>query len=197
MDLDLLLVRHAETACVLRGAFCGDCDTPLTEQGAQTAGRVAAALGEGHFGTVDVLVSSPAVRSVQTAQAIIERLGLPLRLDPRWAELRFGRWEGLTANSVDRRAWSNDPVTIAPPGGEPGAAVLARAVSGLHDLAVAHPGGRVVVVSHKHVIRLLLAHAGDVPLRAYRAKVPAPPGSLSVLQLNDQGLRVINGARLL
>jgi probable phosphoglycerate mutase len=195
MSLELLLVRHAETECALRRVFCGDCDTPLTERGAETAGRIAAAFGEGRFGTVDAVVSSPAVRTEQTAGAIGERLGLPPRRDPRWAELRFGRWEGLTVAAVDHLAWASDPVTIAPPGGEPGAAVLARAVSGLRDLAGAHPGGRVVVVSHKHVIRLLLAHAGDVPLRAYREKIPVPPGSLSVLRLNDHGLRVVSGAR--
>jgi broad specificity phosphatase PhoE len=200
MNLDLLLVRHAETDCSRREVFCGACDTRLTCQGLRMAGRLADALGDGRFGAPDSVVSSPAVRCVQTARTICARLALPLRRDSRWAEMRFGRWEGLSISQTaqidhrDHAAWTSDPVTVPPPGGESGATALARAVGGLRPLVEAHPNGRVVVVSHKHVIRLLLAHAGDVPLRTYR-RISAPPGSLSVLRLNEYGLRLISGAR--
>ncbi|MDF5751645.1 histidine phosphatase family protein [Spongiactinospora sp. TRM90649] len=193
MTLELLLVRHAETPCARRRVFCGDCDTPLTDGGTEAAGRLAAALGDGRFGAVDAVVSSPAVRGALTSGPIADRLGLKARTDPRWAELRFGDWEGLVTASVEQGAWADDPVTVAPPGGEPGAAVLARTVAAVRDLADAHPGGRVVVVSHAHVIRLLLAHAGDLPLRAYRAGVTVPPGSLSVLRYGERGLRLATG----
>jgi alpha-ribazole phosphatase len=194
-NLDIVLVRHAETECSLWRVFCGDCDIPLTEKGARAATRLAATLNDGRYGPVDTLVSSSAVRAVQTARAI----RADHSVDPRWAELRFGRWEGLRTDQVERTAegdaWTRDPFATAPPGGESGAAVLARAVSALQSLADTYPNGRVAVVSHKHVIRLLLTYASDRPLRNYRAEMSVELGSVSMLRLDEEGLRLVSGAR--
>jgi broad specificity phosphatase PhoE len=47
-----------------------------------------------------VVVSSDLVRASETARAVCEHVGLPLRLDPRLRETHFGRWQGLTGDEV-------------------------------------------------------------------------------------------------
>lgn len=195
MELELFFARHGETRCSRQGVFCGDCESGLTPIGRQMAERVGAAVADRGLNAV---ISSPAPRAVETAHVIREKVLLPCVREPRLAEMRFGQWEGLTAAAVAgtsaHEAWQHDPVMAPPPGGETGAAVLARATAAVWDLGQQHPQGRLLVVSHKHVIRLLLAYAGGLSVKAYRAEVAAPAGSLSTLRLDHHGLSVIDGA---
>ena len=187
--VDLLLVRHGETPCSRAGRFCGTCGAGLIPEGARAVERLAGQLaGE----ALTAVVSSPARRAVETAEVLNRQLALPQGSEPRFAEMRFGDWEGLPVASLAGLAafesWARDPVLFAPPGGESGAAVLARALAGVRALAERYPGGRVLVVSHKHVIRLVTAYALGLPLRAYRQAVPAPVGSVTALRLDQRGL---------
>jgi probable phosphoglycerate mutase len=76
----------------------------------------------------------------------------------------MGTWEGLRraeilARSADAAArhhqWEADP-TCAPPGGESLAAVQARVVACVRDLAERHAGAAVVLVSHVGPIKALV-----------------------------------------
>jgi broad specificity phosphatase PhoE len=87
-------------------------------------------------------------------------------------EATMGTWEGLRraeilARSADdatrHQQWEVDP-TCAPPGGESIAAVQARVVACVQDLAERHAGAAVVLVSHVGPIKALLCTAMGVPL---------------------------------
>jgi phosphohistidine phosphatase len=72
----LWLLRHAEAA---DGA--PDDERPLTEKGlrqAEAAGRALARLGE----KIDVCLSSPKLRALQTAERACEPLGIEVRIEP-------------------------------------------------------------------------------------------------------------------
>ncbi|MFL5822988.1 MAG: SixA phosphatase family protein [Solirubrobacteraceae bacterium] len=72
----LWLLRHAEAA---DGA--PDDERPLTEKGAtqaDAAGRALLNLGE----KIDICLSSPKLRSVQTAERACEPLGVPVQVEP-------------------------------------------------------------------------------------------------------------------
>lgn len=100
-----------------------------------------------------MLWSSPSQRCLCVAEAI--EAGTP-RVDPRLQELDFGAWEGLPWDAVPRAAldaWAADLHGFAAPGGESGAALIAR-VSAFHaDL----PPGDHVVVSHGGPLKVLAA----------------------------------------
>ena len=73
----LWLLRHAEAADGVP-----DDSRPLTERGirqADAAGRALARLGE----HIDICLSSPKLRAVQTAERVCEPLGIEIRTDPR------------------------------------------------------------------------------------------------------------------
>jgi phosphohistidine phosphatase len=72
----LWLLRHAEAADGVP-----DDERPLTEKGqaqADAAGRALAHLGE----KIDICLSSPKLRAVQTAERACEPLGVPVRIEP-------------------------------------------------------------------------------------------------------------------
>ena len=101
---------------------------------------------------------SPARRCLCVAEAIG-----PHRVDPRLQELDFGAWEGLPWDAVPRDAldaWAADVHGFAPPGGERGAALVAR-VTGFHAEL---PPGDHVVVSHGGPLKVLAALVRGEPV---------------------------------
>jgi phosphohistidine phosphatase len=75
----LWLLRHADAA-----SGGPDSERPLTERGvlqAQVAGRALERLGV----LVDVCLTSPKLRALETARIVTERIGAEVRIEPRLA----------------------------------------------------------------------------------------------------------------
>jgi probable phosphoglycerate mutase len=96
----VVLLRHGRTAWNAERRFQGQADPPLDEVGRMQAYEVAGLVAALH---PDVLVSSDAVRAVQTAEPIAEMTGLAVHPDPRLRERSLGHWEGLTREEVAER----------------------------------------------------------------------------------------------
>ena len=101
----LILVRHGRTALTeSRKISGGDGENPdLSELGKQDARQVAEELAKlghsGNFAYLDApvaVVHSPIARAQQTAQAIANRVALPMVLNSDLAEIGFGEWDGLS-----------------------------------------------------------------------------------------------------
>jgi probable phosphoglycerate mutase len=145
----LLVVRHGRTEWNATARWQGRADVPLDEAGEQQAAE--AALG---LGTFDAIWSSPLQRAARTAQIIGEILGIgPVSTDPRLIETDVGPWEGLNREQVEA-GW---PGLLAaqqrPDGFEPYDTAAARMLAAFVDIAAAHAGGEVLVVSHGGVMR--------------------------------------------
>ena len=96
------------------------------------------------------MVSSDLVRAAETAVALTDVLGVPLRLDPRLREVGMGSWEGLTRQEVAERHpdqyadWlAGRPISGR--GGEDSADVPVRALAAVAEL---HEAPAAVVVTH-------------------------------------------------
>src|SRR5262249_45955242 len=74
---------------------------------------------------------------------------------------------------------------FAPKGGEAGITVMARALPALREIVVAHQGGKVVVVSHKATIRLVISSFLGIDARGYRDRLDQSPASLNILDFKD------------
>ncbi len=151
---ELILVRHAPA--LAGGRLCGRTDVPA--DCADTA-RIAALRAA--IGAPGRLVTSPALRCRQTAEALWP--GLSAGTDPALWEQDFGAWEGQEAATLpDLGPLSADGLARhRPPGGESFADLCARAMPALARLA---DGGRVTVVAHAGTVRAALALAlGAVP----------------------------------
>ena len=81
---------------------------------------------------------------------------------------------------------------MAPPGGETGADIVARALPAIERIVKRHPEGNVLVVSHKATVRLLLCAFLGIDLNLYRSRIAAPVASLAVVEFRDTGPFVRN-----
>jgi broad specificity phosphatase PhoE len=178
----LLLARHGQSVSNAVRRFQGAQDVPLSDLGVAQAQALGWALRRHRLAAV---YASPLVRARRTAEIAAAPLGLPVRVVEDLRELSLGDWEGRTVDEIRAlpgdpyTRWVRDPVAGRPPGGEPLAAVQARAVAALAGIQAAHPDGEeVLVVSHGGVISVYLAHCLGLPLSAIW-RLALATGSLS------------------
>jgi broad specificity phosphatase PhoE len=184
----LYLVRHGATQLTAEDRFSGDVGVDLSDEGRWQAGLLGARLKQE---SVKAIYCSPLSRTVETATLIGNQCGLTPSTMDGLREIRHGRWEGLTRREVEERyadeycAWEEDPFTFAPEGGESGVAVLARSLPALREIVTRHPGERVLVVSHKATLRLLLSSLLGFDARGYRDRLDQAPACLNVIDFRD------------
>ena len=184
----LYLVRHGATPLSAENRFAGAIGVDLSDEGRGQVERLAARLTDHSFAAV---YTSPLDRTVETARILARPHALELQKRDGLREISHGHWEGLTRGEVEKRfcdeytAWEEDPFTFAPEGGESGVAVLARVLPVIREIVVAHPGERVLVVSHKATLRLLISSLLGFDVRGYRDRLDQSPACLNVLDFKD------------
>jgi probable phosphoglycerate mutase len=190
MRTRILLARHGATVLNAEDRFAGSTDVPLGDEGRLQVRQLAARLSSEPLTAV---YSSPMIRTLDTARVIADLHGLPVRLSPGLREIDHGHWEGLTRHEAIERypgeyaAWEAAPLHTAPAGGENGLAVLTRARAALEAIVSAHPGGHVLVVSHKATIRLLVADLLGLDPNRYRTGLDQQPAGLNILDIHSDG----------
>ncbi len=184
----IFLVRHGATQLTAENRFSGAVGVDLSDEGRWQAAQLGQRL---QHERITALYSSPLSRTMETAQLIGEALGVEPASRDGLREISHGRWEGLTRAEVEERfgdeyaAWEEDPFTFAPEGGESGVAVLARSLPVIRDIVTRHTGERVLVVSHKATIRILLSSLLGFDARGYRDRLDQAPACLNVLDFRD------------
>ena len=180
----LFIVRHGATVLSAEDRFAGSTDAPLSDEGRAQVTRLAQRLA--HVRIAAVYASSMG-RTVETGRILAMPHALEVQPDPALREVDHGRWEGLTRDEVDARfpdevaMWEADPYTFAPEGGESGLTVTARALPALIRIVRAHEGRKVIVVSHKATIRLLLSSLLGFDPRRYRDNLDQSPAALNIV----------------
>jgi probable phosphoglycerate mutase len=190
----VLLVRHGATVSSGEDSFNGETDIPLSELGRDEARALGRRLADER---IDAFYASPLSRAMETARLVAAPHGKEVVPLPDLREVSHGRWEGKLRAEVEDlypeeyRRWEADPFSFAPSGGETGLAVTARALPALLGIVGAHAEKRVLVVSHKATIRLLLASLLGLDPRRYRDRLDCSPAGLTVLEFRGP-----TGARL-
>lgn len=90
----LYVTRHGETTWNAQGLVCGRADVPLTEKGQMQAQKLAEKVVDLPV-PITKIIHSPLQRARDTAQAVADRLSLPLTVDERLVEMDFGDYDGL------------------------------------------------------------------------------------------------------
>ncbi len=184
----LFLVRHGATQLTSEDRFSGAIGVDLSDEGRAQVRCLAERLAHE---PIRAVYTSSLSRAVETAELLAAPHRLPVDQRVGLAEISHGRWEGLTRREVESRfpdeyrAWETDPFTFAPEGGESGVQVLARALPVVREIVVRHRGERVLVVSHKATLRLLLSSLLGFDARGYRDRLDQSPACLNVVDFKD------------
>jgi len=190
----ILLARHGESDWNGERRWQGHADRPLTALGRTQA----AALAERLAATpVSAVYASDLLRARDTARAVADRLGLTVRTRRDLREVDVGSWSGLTREEVEaaspegverwlrgEKGWD---------GGESYEKMAGRVVPAIFEIAAAHPGETVLVVSHGGVVRAIHAHALGVEFHAHRRSAPVEPNArLSAVAVADGVLGLLH-----
>ncbi|MEU2305032.1 histidine phosphatase family protein [Streptomyces misionensis] len=171
----LLLARHGETPWHAENRYAGASDIGLTALGRAQAEALGRWVGER---PVDAVWCSPLTRAVATAEPACRVLGIEARREDDLRECGFGVVEGRTLaefaveHPAAAEAYRRDPVAHPFPGAEDPRAAAARGAAALRRIAGAHRGGRVLVVAHNTLLRLVLCSLLQIPLSEYRRVLP-------------------------
>jgi broad specificity phosphatase PhoE len=164
-----LLVRHGETAWNREGRVMGCNLVELNDLG-RAQMEAATALVRAIW--PDLIVTSPLVRARQSAEIIAAGLsGAQIVEEPQIAEVRYGRWEGMTYHELiddqDYITYRKSPLQSPTPGGETIQEVQQRGVEAVKRFLSANGGHRVIFVSHGDIIRTVLCHFMGLDLKNF------------------------------
>jgi broad specificity phosphatase PhoE len=171
--VEMYLVRHGETEWSRARRHTGRTDLPLSPVGEAEA----KALGQHLRGLeVDRVLSSPMTRAVTTAR--LAGFGDRLETSDALLEFDYGDYEGLTTAQIRAARPGWDLFRDGCPGGETVETAAGRARALLADLAAS--GGRALLFSHGHLLRILAA-----------CNLGLPPGAARHLFLGTASLSVL------
>lgn len=188
------LIRHGEPVGGRR--YRGhNIDDPLTEKGWS---QMWDAVGE--YNAWQQIITSPLQRCQAFAHALGKRHGIPVAIDPRFKEVGFGSWEGLSHDEIkidkadEYQAFLRDPVNHRPEGAEILDDFIKRVSSAYNEIIERHSSKHCLIVAHAGVIRAVIAktiHAAPVGL--YRIKINS--GGITRIRHTETGgmLELLNG----
>jgi broad specificity phosphatase PhoE len=185
----ILLARHGESDWNVEQRWQGHADRPLTPRGRAQARALADRL-DGY--PLAAIYASDLRRALETARAVGERRGLEVVARRDLREVDVGSWSGRSRAELA----SQFPEQLARwesggqgwQGGESYEEMAARIVRAVGEIAAAHRGEHVLVVSHGGSVRALHAHALGLEFHAHRRSAPVEPNA------RLSAVRVENGA---
>jgi alpha-ribazole phosphatase len=158
------LLRHGTTGRA--GYLDGRTDLPLSHEGLEQFRRqTQSQVWRG-------IVSSHLKRAALPAAALAQNHGIAHVIDPEWAELDFGAWDGRRRTDIEAdpdqsaalAAFYADPRTHSPPDGEDWPHFHGRVSAAVSRIATRSDPGPLLVVTHAGPMRAALSHVCGLPL---------------------------------
>lgn len=156
----LYLIRHT-TPKIASGICYGHLDIELSSSFDNEAAEVQVRLP-----VVELIITSPLLRSQRLAEYLSLAHQCEWRSDPRLKEMHFGDWEGKKWGDISRHeinAWSVDTLNYTPPNGESAQQMMQRVEEMLREVTQL-PQRNIALVGHGGSIRGVLALLGEVEL---------------------------------
>jgi probable phosphoglycerate mutase len=151
----LILVRHGETVANRLRLIQGQSDSALTENGIRQAHSVASRLESKR---IDAIYSSDLGRARPIAEEVAESHRLRVHYTKALREKDMGELDGMPSSQ------KAPLIAISTRQGESMQGFVLRIKRFLDGLYVAHRNGVVLLVTHKQVIRVIMALLMDRPI---------------------------------
>ncbi|MDG2951369.1 histidine phosphatase family protein [Exercitatus varius] len=170
-DIRFYLIRHGRTVWNEQGLMQGWGNSDLTEEGVKGAKLTGLALNKVPFVAA---YSSCLQRTIDTANHILDGRNVPLFQHNGLNEHYFGSWEGtnveLIRQTQEFQQMVSDPVNYKAltNGGETWEQLADRTTKAIDDIIRIHDNGNILIVSHGHTVRLLMAIFGGATWQTHR-----------------------------
>lgn len=196
----IVAIRHGETAWNVGGRLQGHLDIALNETGRLQAQRLAQAMAGRE--PLDAIYSSDLSRARDTAQAVAQATGAPLRVDAGLRERCFGDFQGQTFEQVtqahpqDAERWRRRDPHWAPAGdgGESLLVFRERVTQTVQALAAQNVGKNIAIVTHGGVLDVLYRAAARLGLQDARTWELTNTAVNRLLWSSEGGLSLVGWA---
>lgn len=191
MLIDIL--RHGEPVGGAR--YRGTTDDVLSKDGWQQMDAVVHQTSHQTMPWTDI-ISSPLRRCADFATQLCKTQQLTLHIEPRFSEIDFGDWEGMTSQQIMENDsgrlseyWKN-PSLVTPPNGESLDDFRSRVVTAWRDLIdkyfhINNANEHLLIVTHGGTLRVILSELLQIPTTAL-FNIDVPYSCLSRLQYQDR-----------
>lgn len=178
----LYLVRHGKTDLIGK-ILCGNLPgVHLNEEGRRQAQKAADYLAA--F-PIRAIFSSPLERTCETAVPLAEKLNLTVSTQDFLREIDFGDFQGEGEEIFTSPIWRmffDRPSATRFPNGENLSEAQVRVVQGINKICEEREDNeQIVCVAHCEILRLVVAHAINLPLDCFHS-LTIDPASISKLQ---------------
>lgn len=155
--MKLSLLRHGEP--VGGRIYRGNQNDPLTSKGWQQM------LDATHNQSWGFIASSPLLRCQEFAKHLSSQQKIPLSVVNNFSELKFGDWQGLSADSIGQDLVDNfkrDPIKYPPPNAEYLYDFQQRVLSAFKTISTQKKN--TLIIAHAGVIRVIKSHLLNLPI---------------------------------
>ena len=187
-EMELIIIRHGETAWNREKVFRGNRDVRLNSIGIAQADATAKAL-EGRV--FDAIYTSPLKRALVTARRIAKPHEMAVRETEGFSDISYGVWEGLSVDTVKREypgfyeKWLKNPSKVKFTRGESMKRAWKRVNSALREVIWMHGTGTVVIVSHRIPIKMMTAYLMAKPRDAI-GQIRHDPCGMSIFHVKHR-----------
>ena len=158
--MNLYLIRHGQTDWNVTGKIQGKTDIPLNETGKRQAACLARGMEKR---PVVQIYTSSLKRALETAEIIGRSQNVKVKPMKELEEVGFGHWEGCTNEEIKRQyprefeMWWDDPLALAPCGGETQEQIRARCRQAMETI-LSQACGDLAVVSHGATLAYIIEY---------------------------------------
>ncbi|MCK5833925.1 histidine phosphatase family protein [bacterium] len=189
------LVRHGETVSNVEGRFRGRVEIPLNSDGIHQAHELADSLCNIPFSAI---YSSPLPRAMQTAEPIALSRCTDIIPHPKFNNIDLGDWTNRLKSDIMAEyselweTWITTPEHMQIPNAETIEQVRMRSFDAIKRLVDTHSGERFAVVTHRAVLKPLIAALLNIP-EPYFWKLHLDTASYSIFRYSRiRGWTLIN-----
>ncbi len=173
--LEIVLIRHGETAWNAERRLQGHIDIGLNAEGERQVAALGQALADEQF---DAIFVSDLQRARQTAEAVAATRATPITIDAGLRERCYGAFEGMLYDEIQPRfpeahaAWMAGDIDARFPSGEFEAETLnefhTRANNTIRKIISSGSFSKIAIVSHGGVLDCVFRAVNDVHIGATR-----------------------------
>lgn len=161
--MKIYVARHGQTEWNVQNKVCGITDVCLTETGIKQAEILATAVQDY---SVDLILSSPLKRAVETGKIVAEQNHIPMQIEPLLVEQNYGIYEGV--DRKDARFLNNKRnFAYKYPGGESMMQTAYRIYGLIDKIKQTYQGKNVLLVTHGGVCRIIKTYFEDMTNDAF------------------------------